>query len=169
MKNMLLQDVEYKEDETPRGHWRRFAYPNGQLFEEFTSHTKVGGWPLIHFTRGRCPETGRRIVAKGVIAIGRVALGGLAIGQASLGLVAIGQLAIGLIFGLGQLSIGGVVVGQAAIGVVMGVGQFATGKIAIGQFAVGRYVLGQRGFGSHVWDMKGTSEVAREFFKGMLP
>src|SRR5256885_1818581 len=102
MKNQLLAEVEYKIDETPRGVWRRFLYPDGQLFEEFVSHRWVGGLPLLHYTRGRCPETGRRVVARGVVAIGRLAVGVVAIGHASAGVIAIGQLAVGLLFGLGQ-------------------------------------------------------------------
>src|SRR5438270_367730 len=102
MKNLLLEKVEYKVDETPRGVWRRYVYPDGELFEEFVSHRWVGGLPLLHYTRGRCPETGKRVVARGVVAIGRVAVGVVAIGQASAGLVAIGQLAVGLMFGIGQ-------------------------------------------------------------------
>ncbi len=164
MKNMLLQDVEYRVDDTPRGQWRRFAYPTGEYFEEYTSHAKVAGWPLVHFTRGRCPETGRRIVAKGIIAVGRVAVGGLAIGQASFGLLAIGQLAIGLVFGLGQLATGMVAIAQFAIAVSLAVGQFGIGRVVVAQFGIGQYVLAQRGFGSHVWDVKGASESAREFF-----
>jgi hypothetical protein len=38
MKNLLFEKVEYKIDETPRGVWRRYLYPDGQLFEEFVSH-----------------------------------------------------------------------------------------------------------------------------------
>jgi hypothetical protein len=169
MQNMLLQDVEYKIEETRLGTWRRFAYPTGLYFEEFTSHKQVCGLPLIHFTRGRCPETGRRIIAKGIIAVGRLAVGVLAIGQASVGVLAIGQLAIGLLFGLGQLSTGVIALGQLAIGLAVGIGQIATGYVAIGQFGLGHYVLAQRGLGTNVWDTKGTSEVAREFFTNLAP
>jgi len=169
MDNMLLHEVEYKVDQTPRGTWRRFAYPTGQYFEEFVSHKKFLGLPLIHFTRGRCPDTGRRIIAKGIIAIGRLAVGVVAVGHASAGIVAIGQLAIGLLFGLGQLSTGAVAIGQMALGAAVGIGQMATGRIAIGQFGIGQYVLAQKGIGTHVWDTQGASEVAREFFKGLLP
>jgi hypothetical protein len=66
IKNLLLEDVDYKTDETRHGVWRRFAYPNGDLFEEFKSHGTFMGFPLIHYTRGKCPETGKRIIAKGL-------------------------------------------------------------------------------------------------------
>ena len=47
----------------------------------------MGDLPLVHYTYGKCPETGKRIVAHGVIAVGRLAWGIIAIGQASLGVV----------------------------------------------------------------------------------
>ena len=73
MKNLLLEKVEYKIETTNFGVWRRFVYPNGSYFAEFKSHATFMGLPLFHYTRGKCPETGRRIIAKGVIAVGRLA------------------------------------------------------------------------------------------------
>lgn len=169
MKNMLLEKIEYKEDATNLGTWRRFAYPTGELFEEFTSYQTYFGLPLLHYTRGRCPETGRRIVARGIIAVGRLAVGVVAIGQASAGLIAVGQLALGLMFGLGQASTGVLAAGQLAVGVLFGLGQFTTGYVAIGQLALGKYVLAQVGAGLHVWDMKSASPVAKQFFRSLIP
>ena len=169
VKNLLLEEVEYKIDETPFGTWRRFLYPNGQLFEEFVSHRAWFGMPLLHYTRGRSPETGKRVVAKGIIAIGRLALGIVAVGHASMGVVAVGQLSLGLLFGLGQASTGVVAVGQLAVAVYFGLGQFAMGHVAIGQFALGTYVLAQLGFGEHVWDMRGKSGAAEAFFRALMP
>lgn len=169
MKNMLLEKVEYKEDAGELGTWRRFVYPTGELFEEFTSYQSYFGLPLIHYTRGRCPETGKRIVARGIVAVGRLAVGGVAIGQASFGLIAIGQLAIGIAFGLGQASTGVLALGQLALGVLCGLGQFTAGYIAIGQVALGKYVLAQVGAGVHVWDAKTASPIAKQFFRSLLP
>jgi hypothetical protein len=169
MKNMLLEKIEYKEDATELGTWRRFVYPTGELFEEFTSHQRYLGLPLIHYTRGRCPETGKRVVARGVVAIGRLAVGGVAIGQASFGLIAIGQLAIGVALGLGQATTGVLAVGQLAVGLLFGLGQFTTGYVAVGQLALGKYVLAQVGAGQHVWDAKAASPVAKQFFRSLIP
>jgi hypothetical protein len=169
MKNLLLDEVEYKVEETPYGVWRRFVYPTGELFEEFVSNYRVAGLPLFHYTRGRCPETGKRIVATGIVAVGRLAVGVLAFGQASAGIIAVGQLAIGMGLGLGQAATGVVAVGQLAVAVLFGFGQFATGAVAVGQFGYGRYVLAQVGFGEHVWDVRGVSPVARQFFRSLLP
>jgi hypothetical protein len=168
MKNMLLEPIEYKWEETRRGTWRRFAYPNGELFEEYTSHRRVFGLPLLHFTRGKCPETGKRVTARGFIAIGRFAVGVIALGQVSAGILAIGQLALGLVFGLGQATTGLFALGQLAIGTVVGVGQLATGYVTIGQFALGKYVLAQLGFGEHVWDTRGVAPEAQQFFESLL-
>ena len=168
MENLLLEQVDYKIEETGFGVWRRYMYSTGLSYHEFVSHSRVLGMPLVHYTFGRCPETGRRRIARGFIAVGRIACGVIAIGQASVGIVAIGQLALGLLFGLGQLSTGIAAVGQAAIAVYFGLGQLATGYIAIGQIAFGKYVLGQIGFGEFVYSMKRRDVEAVEFFK-MLP
>jgi hypothetical protein len=169
MKNLLLEPVEYKVEETRRGTWRRFLYPDGHLFEEFTSHRRLLGLPLLHFTRGKCPETGKRVTARGFIAVGRFAFGVIALGQVSAGVLAVGQLAFGLLLGLGQASVGCFAVGQLALATVFAVGQVAGGYAAIGQFALGRYVLAQFGVGEHVWDVRGESPAARQFFESLLP
>jgi len=167
MGNLLLEEVEYKIEETGFGIWRRYGYETGASFHEFKSHTVWMGMPLVHYTYGRNPETGRRVIAKGVIAVGRLACGIVAVGQASFGLVAVGQLAIGLALGLGQLSTGLVAVAQAAFALVFGLGQLATGYIAIGQFAFGIYVLAQVGIGEFVLSMKRADPEAIEFFKSL--
>lgn len=121
------------------------------MFEEFTSHRKVQGLPLFHYTAGICPETGRRTVALGIVAVGREAVGIVAIGQAAAGVVAIGQLALGLGIGLGQLATGLFVLGQVALALLVGVGQMATGVVAVGQFAIGYWVAAMGGIGVHMW------------------
>jgi hypothetical protein len=168
MGNLLLERVEYKVEKTPSGTWRRYQYPSGQTFAEYKSDQTWFGLPLLHFTAGKCPETGKRVVAKGVVAGGRFAMGILAIGHASFGLVALGQLAIGILLGLGQGATGAFVAGQMALGAYLAIGQIAVGWISIGQFAVGNYVLAQMGFGSHVWSMKSADPVAVDFFKSFL-
>ncbi|MBN2020606.1 MAG: hypothetical protein JW749_10335 [Sedimentisphaerales bacterium] len=165
MQNTLLDKAEYKVVKTGLGTWRSFGYQNGTSFHEFKSNATWLGLPLIHYTYGRSPETGRRVCAKGVIAVGRLAMGIIAIGHASMGVIAIGQLAIGFLFGLGQLSTGIAAVAQAAIGVYFGLGQLATGYIAIGQIALGKYVLAQLGVGTHVLSAARKDPQAIEFFK----
>ena len=165
MKNVLLEKPDYRIEQTARGVWRHFVYESGRGFHEFKSYANFNGLPLIHYVSGICPETGRHVTAKGVIAIGRVAMGLIAIGQASIGVIAIGQLAIGLLFGLGQLTCGIASIGQVAIALAFGFGQVTTGYIAIGQIAYGKYVLAQFGFGEHVLSMLRKDQQAIDFFK----
>ena len=169
MKNLLLEPVEYQITETRRGTWRRFLYPTGQLFEEFTSHRRLFGMPLLHFTRGKSPETGKRVTARGFIAVGRFAVGVIALGHVSAGVLAVGQVALGLLLGLGQASAGLFAAGQLAVATVFALGQLSAAYVAIGQVALGHYVLAQFGFGTHVLDVRGQSPVARQFFEGLLP
>lgn len=120
--NLLLRQVEYAYTPTRGGKLRRYLYPSEQMFAEYVSRARVGGLPLVHITWGVSPETGRRVTATGVVAIGRRAMGVVAIGQMAVGMVAIGQLAIGVLFGLGQATTGAVALGQVACGAVAAVG-----------------------------------------------
>jgi hypothetical protein len=163
-QNLLLEDIQYKIDETAFGIWRRFLYPSGQYFAEFRSHARFLGLPLLHYTRGKCPETGRRVVARGIVAIGRIATGVIAVGQASAGIIAFGQASVGLLFGMAQATAGYYAIGQLALGVTFGAGQIATGITAVGQIAVGRYVLAQLGFGTYLWTPKQSNPIAVHYF-----
>lgn len=168
MPNLLLNNVDYLVEETRLGIWRRYVYEDGSRFDEFKSHGRFMEWPIFHYTRGKCPETGRHIVARGVLAVGRVAMGGLAVGQAAFGLVAVGQLGIGLLFGLAQAATGVIAIGQLALGIQFGLGQIATGVVAIGQLAAGQYVLAQMGVGMHVLSTGRSDPAAMEFFQPLI-
>jgi len=167
MENLLLKEPEYQVNETASGTWRRFLYPSGRLYSEFISRRRLFGLPLVHYTAGICPETGRRRVAKGVLALGRTAFGLIALGQAAFGLIAVGQAAFGLVFGLGQMAAGALAIGQVAVG-GFSLGQVAVGVFAVGQLGVGLYVLAQRGFGGFIWDGRGVDPAAEDFFRGLL-
>ena len=112
MPNVLLEEIEYKVDETGFGTWRRYGYINGTSYHEFTSHAKLFGMPLVHYTYGQ-------------LAIGII----FGLGQLATGLWAIGQIALGLVFGLGQFAMGYVAIGQ-----------FAFGKYVLAQFGWGEFV-----------------------------
>jgi hypothetical protein len=173
------EEVAYLIEETPSGTWRRFRYPTGEVFAEYTSRRRLFGIPFYHRTCGRSPETGKPVTAcgviaigqfaRGILAIGQVARGVVAVGQIAIGIVAVGQLAGGLLLGIGQLATGVVAVGQGAIGVLFGLGQWTTGYVAIGQTAYGWYALGQEGHGRYVWDMNGSAPEAEAFFRSLLP
>ncbi|MFC1479485.1 hypothetical protein ACFL6F_02710 [Planctomycetota bacterium] len=167
MPNLQNTEIDYLIKENEQGIWRSYVYESGKSFREYRSKTEIMGLPLIHFTYGKCPETGRRIVAKGFIAVGRLSCGVIAIGHASLGLIAFGQLALGaLVFA--QAAFGLVGLGQLAIMLVMGIGQIATGYVAIGQVVFGYYVLGQIGWGVHAWTMGVRDPEAYKTFKWII-
>jgi hypothetical protein len=167
MANLLLSPIEYKVIETPRGTWRRYMYPNGALYADYTSHAEVLGLPLIRYTRGISPETGAAPTARGFIAIGRRAVGVIALGRLAAGVVAIGHASVGVI-ALGQATLGLVAVGQLALGVALGIGQVATGLVCLGQIALGKWVLAQVGFGQHVWSMRVKDPEAIAFFRALV-
>jgi hypothetical protein len=167
MTNLLLEDPEYQITETRLGTWRRYVYSTGGVFEEFRSHGTFLGLPWIHYTRGRSPETGKRVMARGVLAVGRIAAGILAIGQAAFGVFAIGQLGLGLLLGLGQATCGVAAVGQIALGLDYGLGQVATGATVIAQVGYGEHVLAQIGWGEHVWSTERHDPVAEEHFRAL--
>ena len=123
MGNLLLEKIDYRIEETSFGTWKRYLNEAGHAYHEFTSHACLLGVPLLHYTAGRSPETGRRKVARGVIAVGRMAVGLFSIGQACVGVISIGQLSLGMLLGLGQLCTGLFAVGQLGLGVIPGVGR----------------------------------------------
>lgn len=124
---------------------------------EWKSKTEILGWPLVHIAVGRNKQTGKLLVARGIIAIG----------QFGIGIITIAQFGIGLVFAFGQF-VGGIYsIGQVALGVYFGLGQLATGVTAIGQLAFGKYVLAQMGFGEHVWSTKMRDPEAVEYFKNL--
>ena len=170
LANLQNQPIDWKITETGFFTVKSFVYPSGLPYLEYTSHRKVGNWPLVHITLGRSPETGRRKVAKGIIAIGRIAFGVLPIGQLAIGLFPIGQLALGLCFALGQGAFSlGAALGQVAVAPVFAVGQIAVAYAAIGQLALGYYCIAQAAAGVHVWTMKVKDPAALEFFRNLFP
>jgi hypothetical protein len=74
MQNVLLENVEFQIDKTLFGVWRHYLSPTDAFFAEFKAHRTLFGLPPLHYTRGICPETGKRLVAKGIVAVGRDAL-----------------------------------------------------------------------------------------------
>lgn len=164
--NLLLSPIDFKVTETPRGTWRRYMYPNGSAYADFTASTTVLGLPLLHYTSGISPETGTRVTARGFIAVGHRALGIIAIGRVAAGLIAVGQLSAGAV-SFGQASFGLAAIGQLAIGAAIGLGQLATGYVCVAQIGFGKWVLAQLGLGQHVWSMNLKDPAAIEFFKSL--
>jgi len=124
---------------------------------EWRSKTELFGWPLVHVAIGRDATTGKRRVARGIIAIG----------QFGFGLITVAQFGVGFLLGFGQFVCGILAMGQVAVGLLFALGQFASGIVAVGQVALGTYVLAQVGFGSHVFDTRGRDQEAVEFFRAI--
>ncbi len=161
------QNVDTRVERGAWGTWQLHLTDDGSYFAEYRSHAELLGWPLLHYTRGIDPQTGRRKVAKGVIAVGRLAVGVFAFGHASCGLFAFGQAALGLLFGLGQACLGVIAVGQISFGGVFGIGQLATGETAIGQLAAGNYVMAQLALGRHCWTPEQSDPEAVARFEAL--
>jgi tRNA A-37 threonylcarbamoyl transferase component Bud32 len=140
----------------PPAVMRRFGF-------DYRSKIAVFGWPLVHIATGIDPMTGRKRIAKGIIAIGDIAIGGLAfggcafggfaIGGVAIGLISFGGMSIGLLLALGGGAIGGLAVGGGALGVV-----------AVGGGAVGYYATGGGAWGVHPLGGNAHDPAAREFF-----
>jgi len=158
---------EYLTEENWLGVWRRYRHPGGASYSEFTSHSEFLGFPVIHITRGICPETRRRKTARGIIAMGRKAVGFVALGQLAVGVVAVGQACLGLI-SVGQAAGGYMTICQGGFGWRFGIGQIVAGETAVGQIAAGRYVLAQMGVGEHVWSPGSTDPEAVGYFEDLM-
>ncbi len=92
---------------------------------EFRSKEEINGLPLIHINIGTNPDTGRPLVAKGVVAIGNIAFGVVSIGAVAFGLVTLAA------FGLGLVSLGSIAIGLVALGAVALGYEFALGTAVL--------------------------------------
>jgi predicted Ser/Thr protein kinase len=117
---------------------------------EYRSKTTIFGIPLLHIASGIDPKTGKRRIAKGIIAFGDVAIGGFACGGVAmggitfgglcLGMISFGGLAVGLVLAIAGMAIGSIAFGGLAIGAVT-IGGVSVGWYSFGGFAIGRHVL----------------------------
>lgn len=92
---------------------------------EFRSDAKINDSPIIHINLGIDPETGRPLVAKGVVAIGTVAFGVVSIGAVAFGVVTLAG------FGVGVVSLAGIAIGIIAIGAIAMGYEFALGMLSL--------------------------------------
>ena len=99
---------------------------------EFRSKEEINGWPLIHINSGNHPETGRPLVAKGVVAIGNIAIGIVSIGAVAFGVVTLAGVGVGIV-SLAGIAIGLVTLGAVALGYEYALGAIVqSSKLAIG-------------------------------------
>ncbi|MFC1680038.1 hypothetical protein ACFL2T_07500 [Elusimicrobiota bacterium] len=169
MENLQNKPIDWKITETGFFEVKSFVYPSGDSYVEYTSHLRIAGFPFVHMTFGRSPETGRRKVAKGFISLGRIAVGVIPVGQLAAGVFPIGQAAFGIVFALGQAAFGWTALGQLAIAWSLAVGQLAVAQNAIGQLAVGGYCIGQAAVGEHIYTPKKKDPETLKHFQELLP
>jgi hypothetical protein len=122
------------------------------------------GLPLVHIAQGTDPVTGRKLVARGIIAIGDIAQGALAIGGCAMGGIALGGAAFGVI-SVGGLALGLWAFAGLALGLIGAWGGFALAPISMGGTAMGFFAKGGRASGMHVWDSITKDPVAMRFFQ----
>ncbi len=103
---------------------------------EWRTQAQIFGLPLVHWARGVDPKTGRRRMAKGIIAVGEVAIGVIAVGGIVLGGVSVGLISVGLL-----------AAGACAVGFLQSAGAVAVGPSAFGAATLG---LGQGFLGAVV-------------------
>lgn len=117
---------------------------------DYRSKWTLLGLPLLAMSKGYDPATGRKRVARGMIAVGDVAVGGLAIGGAAFGLFAVGGVAVGVV------SLGGL-----AIGLLLAIGGGSVGFFAVGGGAFGYYAFGGLSLGVHTLSQHLTTHTGR--------
>jgi predicted Ser/Thr protein kinase len=153
----VKSEVETIIGKMPPAVLRRFGY-------EYRSKITLFGWPLIHIATGMDPMTGRKRIAKGIIALGDMAIGGIAFGGCAIGGISLGGVSLGL-FSFGGMAIGLLVAfGGGAIG-ALAVGGGAVGIIAVGGGAFGYYATGGGAYGVHPLGGNAQDAAAKEFFE----
>jgi predicted Ser/Thr protein kinase len=130
---------------------------------EYRSKASLFGLPLVHVTSGIDMATGKRRVAKGIIAIGDLAKGFIACGTVAVGVFAFGAVSIGVVacggFAFGLCSFAGI-----GVALLMSFAGFSLAPIALGGFACGYYAWGGAVLGVHPYGSNAADAVARRFF-----
>lgn len=144
---------------------------------EYRSKRTLFGLPLLHIASGIDPVTGRKRIAKGIVAIGDIAIGGLALGGIAMGGVCFGGCSLGVI-ALGGATLGLAAAGGLAIGLLVAIGGVAAGGVAVGGLAAGLiayggevygyYAMGGQASGVHAWGGAARDPVAHDFFDPSL-
>ena len=134
------------------------------LGHEYKSEVTIFGLPLVHIATGIDPATGKKRIAKGIVAIGDMAVGVLAMGGVALGGFTFGGVSFG-VFSLGGLALGLVFAcGGGAISTVFAFGGLAVGGVALGGMAVGYYAFGGGVLGVHTMSAAGVDPAAEQLF-----
>jgi predicted Ser/Thr protein kinase len=138
------------------------AWNRAQQFE-YRSKATLFGLPLVHVALGVDPQTGRGLVAKGIVAIGGRAKGVFAFGGMAQGVFAFGGLAIG-VFANGGCALGLVSLGGLAVALLLALGGGAIAPIAVGGGAIGIYAIGGGALGVHALSPMAQDPAAENLF-----
>src|SRR6185295_18982536 len=133
---------------------------------EYRSKTEIFGLPLVHIALGVDLRTGKKRVAKGILAIGDIAKGIFAFGWLAMGVVAFGGLTLG-VFSVGGAPLGVVALGGCAVGLVLAYGGLALAPIALGGLAIDYYAAGGAVWGQHIISGRNQSPEAMRFFRSV--
>ncbi|HEY1174107.1 MAG TPA: serine/threonine-protein kinase [Verrucomicrobiae bacterium] len=131
---------------------------------EYRSEMTIGDLPLVHIAWGTDAATGKKRIARGIIAIGDIAKGIFAFGGVATGVFAFGGVALGLLavggVGIGLISFAGI-----ALGLLFAYGGAAIGGIAMGGMAAGYYAGGGVAFGAHAMGGNESDAAAVNLFR----
>ena len=108
---------------------------------KYRSRAEIFDWPLIHINLGTHPETGRPLVAKGVVAMGNIAVGIVSIGAVAFGVVTLAGFGLGIV-SLAGISIGIIALGSIALGYEVSLGAVVlSSKFSFGVIALDAYFV----------------------------
>jgi predicted Ser/Thr protein kinase len=130
---------------------------------EYKSQATIFGIPLLHVALGIDPITGKRRMARGIMAVGDRAQGVVALGGIAIGFFAMGGLALGVV-PVGGLAAGLLAVGGCGLGLLASYSGLAIAPVAIGGVALGYYSFGGAAFGVHPFGGNAQDNMARHFF-----
>ena len=131
---------------------------------EYRSKEEINGWPLIHINLGTHPETGRPLVAKGVVAIGNIAIGIVSIGAAAFGVVTLAGFGLGIVslagMAIGIVALGAIALGyEVALGAVVLSSKFALGTIALDVYFVAWSLIFAAFIALVIWSLRKVKAV----------
>ncbi|MES2505953.1 MAG: serine/threonine-protein kinase [Verrucomicrobiota bacterium] len=134
-----------------------------ELNYEYRSRAAVAGWPWLHISFGKDPQTGRMRRARGIVAIGGHATGLVALGVFAFGGVAWGVCSVGL-FAMGVVCAGLASAGVLSVGLVAAHGVLALAPMALGVNAVGYLAAGVKAIGVHAASTTGSVDARSAAF-----
>ena len=131
---------------------------------EYRSKATLFGWPLLHVATGVDSSTGRKRVAKGIIAVGTSPRGVIAFGDVAVGVIACGIFGYGLV-SISVVAVGVIAWGSVAVGLLLGMGGVAVAPIALGGAVFGYYANGFLAWGKHAIGPQVYDPLAEALFK----